>query len=380
MPLSEVRKKIDDIDSELIKLLEDRFKLSKEVADIKRNENIPVLNNSRENDILDKIDLVAENYAPFVKAVYATLFDTSRSLQHVLLSGESEFADYFDTLSKNKQCFDPTGKKIACFGVEGSYSNIAARKLFKENEFVFAETFEKVFELVKNNTVSCGVVPIENSTAGSINENYDLLRKYGLKIIMAGDLPIHHCLLAKKGTSVSDIKTVYSHPQAISQCQDFIEKNGFKAIPQDSTSACAEMVSSSEDYSFAAIASEEAAEEYGLEIISRNIQSNNKNTTRFVAVTKEVFISDDADKISIMFTLPHRTGSLYKTLMKFAFNGLNLTKIESRPISGQDFEYYFYLDFKGNISNENTRSVLNEIGSEANDFTFLGNYKECSFN
>ena len=189
-------------------------------------------------------------------------------------------------------------------------------------------------------------------------------------------IPIDHCLASVSGAALENIKTVYSHQQALGQCSEYLHSHKLTPKAYISTAAAAKMVSESSDATIAAICSEKAAKEYGLEILLRSFQDNPNNMTRFIVISKELYIEPDADKISLSFSLPHTTGSLYEVLFRFAYCGLNLTKIESRPVLGTDFEYMFYLDFSGNVGSRNTLSLLRTLSDELTDFTFLGNYKE----
>lgn len=374
MDLTEIRKKIDDTDSKILPLLVDRMKLSLEVAQYKKEHNMPVLNVEREQEILDKILKQGGDYGRAIQSVYSSVMEASRSLQHNFLNGGSELRNVIEKSLKEKgvavKC-----EKVACQGVEGAFSSQASRKVFDEPDIIYYSQFEDVFRAVSDGEAEYGVVPIENSSAGSVHETFDLMMKYRLFISEAVDLSVNHCLLVKPETDVKEVKKVYSHPQALSQCSDYIKEHNLTPIPYRNTAAAAKFVSET-DENAAAVASEEAAEIFGLQIAARQIQSSKFNKTRFLVLSRKLTIDENAEKISLIFSLPHVPGSLCNVLSRFFRCGLNLTKIESRPIKDSDFQYYFYLDFTGNVRNSDTLNLLCELSEELPAFTFLGNYRE----
>ncbi|MCR4925202.1 MAG: prephenate dehydratase [Clostridiales bacterium] len=374
MELSDVRKRIDKIDDELLVLLKQRMEAAKDVATIKKEKGIPILNTQRENEILDEISENSGEYANYMRIVYATLMDVSRGLQHKLLSGGEQLRQKI--INAEKFDFSQKDLKVSCAGVVGAYADMAATKAFPNAEKKYCSRFEDVFLSVADGSVDYGIIPIENSSAGSVHENFDLIMKHQLNIAGAVDLPVEHCLVAKKGTDINSVKQVYSHIQGIAQCSEFIEKHKFSAVDYPNTAMAAQMVSESAENDIAAIASSLAAKEFGLEILERGIQNNSSNTTRFLILSKNIFINDDADKVSLIMQLPHITGSLYRVLGRFAMCGLNLTKLESRPLGDKNFCYNFYVDFSGNVKNEDTLDLLCALHDELPLLVFLGNYKE----
>lgn len=374
LDLSEIRKEIDDVDEQLLPLLLKRMNLSKQVAQYKHEAGIPVLNTAREKEILDKVGEQAGNYGGACKVVYSTMMDVSRALQHELLGGGEELRKKIYTALDNKKIISHPA--IACQGVPGAYSSEAAERLYPGAETRFYEKFEHVFQAVEHGEADYGIIPVENSSAGSVHESYDLIIKYRFYIAAALELPINHCLLGLKGSKFEDIKEVRSHPQGLLQCGEFIEKNGLTAVSCSNTAVAAETVAKIQDPSIAAISSQQSSELYGLDIIKSGIQTSTNNSTRFISISKHMRIDENADKISMLFSLPHTTGSLYSTLARFAVRGLNLTKIESRPIKDSNFQYYFYLDFTGNVRDEETINLLCALYDELLAFTFLGNFPE----
>jgi chorismate mutase / prephenate dehydratase len=287
------------------------------------------------------------------------------------------------TGAKFLEALSPAGGKdenvktrVAAQGVPGSYAGIAAKKLCPGGEIVFYETWEEVFTAVGRGEADSGVLPIENSTAGSVLEIYDLLLKYRFYISGAIKLAINHCLLGVPGATENSVTDVYSHPQAFSQCRGFIKEHGYSRHVCLNTAAAAKMVAGSGDVTKAAIASSDCAEIYGLDVIRAPIQQESGNRTRFISVTRRPETRPGADRISLVFALPHQTGSLYRILARFAQGGHNLTKIESRPVPDRPFEYYFYVDFCGNVGAEKTAAMLGELQKELPVFHFLGNYGE----
>ncbi len=369
MSLDEIRLKIDEIDRELVPLLKKRMECSLEVAKIKRAENLPVYHPVREKQILDKVEETAgEDYGVYVRNVYRNLMAVSRSLQNDTLFKNSDFAK--KVLSYPSE---PNFKKVICQGTSGAFSHAAALKMFPDKPIEFSEHFEDVFKAVENDETVVGILPVENTTAGSVNTVYDLILKYSHFIVRGTALDITQNLLTVGDTEA--VKTVYSHPHALKQCKRFIESHGLIAVEYENTALAAKYVAELDDPSVAAIGSEIAAESFGLKVAEKAIQDNLDNMTRFVAISKRAFISPDSNTISLAFSIPHENGSLSAILTRFADCGLNLTKLESRPL-GHGFEYKFYIDFSGNIRDERTLELLSSLESELSYFVFLGNYLE----
>ncbi len=371
MDLKDIRKQIDDIDAQLLPLFLKRMECSKAVAEYKAEHNLPVLNAQRENEILDRLSKEAQGNETAVRLLYSTIMDVSRMAQYGKVSGGKKVSRQIDDAINTK--FEP--KTIACQGVAGAYSHVAAKRLYESSDISFFDNFEDVFKNVAEGKFDCGIIPIENSYAGSVVENYDLLLKYNLYINNAIKLPIEHCLVAKEGATLESIKDVYSHNQGLLQCADFIKEMGYNSHATKNTAIAAQSVANSDDITLAAIASKEAAEIYGLNILKKGVQSSRFNSTRFVVIAKKMQITRDCDHVSIAFPLPHVAGTLHRTLSKLAAANLNLTKIESRPMKSSPFSYLFYLDFCGNLFDKNIQALLSGMEEEIPDFTLLGNYK-----
>lgn len=369
--LAPVRKEIDIIDHELLSLFLRRMKCSEKVAEIKEAAGIPVLSAGREQEILDRVNREAGEYGGAAMALYSSIMAISRARQHKLLDGGRAIRELTETAPKK---LDIKNKRILCQGVSGAYSHKAARMFFGEDSNIsFAPAFESVFEALEHDKTDFGVLPVENSAAGSVSEVYGLIMKYRYFICGAVDVSVVHCLAKRAG---EEIKGVISHPQALLQCSEYIRSNGLSEEKFSNTAAAAKCIAEGGKPGFGAICSREAAEKYGLTIVEDGIQDNKNNRTRFAVISKEAVLPSDAGKISLCFSIPNITGSLYSVLERFALSGLNLSKIESRPIMGSDFEYDFYLDFQGNIHNGDVLSLICSLHDELPRFSFLGNYNE----
>ena len=375
MDLLELRNEIDKLDDELIPLLLKRMDISRQVAEYKVQNGIPVLNEQRELEILEDVASKCGEQGEVIKTVFSVIMDASRALQHKIIGGGVELRNLISN-AKCEKNLTANGEPIACQGVQGAYSGEAAKALFPDSPIDFHKQFEDVFEAVNQNKARFGIIPVENSTAGSVHESYDLIMKYKFFIVGAYDLRVDHCLCAKPGVKFEDIENVYSHTQALSQCNIFLKNFDFTGITFSNTAAAAKFVSESEKNNIAAICSESAAKKYGLKIIRKGIQNVTNNTTRFIVISKELVIDEDAEKISLIFSAPHRTGSLYRVLGRFSMTGLNLTKLESRPVANGRFDYYFYVDILGSVRDEQTLDLLCALSDELPEFSFLGNYYE----
>jgi len=268
---------------------------------------------------------------------------------------------------------------IACQGVEGAYSQIAAASLFKNPDIMYMRTFDGVFRAVNNGLCRYGVLPLENSNAGSVTDVYDLMKTHKFFIMRSVKVTVSHMLLQKTKMSVEKIKEIYTHEQAARQCSRFLDQNDHIKINfSANTAAAAQFVAESERTDIAAIASENCIQLYNLTASSKNIQNNNNNYTRFICISKECEIFDNADRISLMLSLENKAGALYEIIKQFAERRLNLIKLESRPIADTDFEFMFYFDVQANIENEEVYDLLLRMKETARQFVFLGNYSEIN--
>lgn len=376
MDLSQLRKEIDDIDGQLIPLLLKRMSISQQVAEYKVKNKIPVLNEQREQEILNNVALKCGDMGEMIKTVFSATMDASRALQHKIIGGGEELRELVNA-SFSQNSLEARGGSIACQGVQGANSASAAEGMFPGSPIKFYTQFEDVFEAVNRGEAKFGVIPVENSTAGSVHEAYDLIMKYRFYVVKACDLGVEHCLCARQGVRYEDITDVYSHPQALSQCNNFITNFDFTGINYSNTAAAAKYVSKSGKNNIAAICSEQAAKEFGLKIIKKGIQNTENNQTRFIVISKKLIIPGDANKISLIFSVSHKTGSLYRVLGRFSMAGLSLTKLESRPIENKTFNYHFYADVMGSVRDESTLDLMCALSDELPEFEFLGNFNEA---
>ena len=378
MDLSQLRGEIDAIDEELVRLFCARMDIAAQVADYKKANNLPIHHPGRERAILqcvaEKAGPEMENYA---RGLYATMFELSRSYQSKRNSEPSPiYRQITGSIETTPKLF-PQNPTVACQGVEGAYSQIACEKIFKNPFILYVKNFEGVFSAIDQGLCQYGILPIENSTAGSVNKVYDLMYRHSFSIVRTFRMKVDHNLLANKGAALADIKEIYSHEQAINQCAGFLQGlSGVTVIPVANTAIAAEMVAKSGRRDVAAISSRSCAELYNLTCLKTSIQDAGNNHTRFICIAKNLEIYPGADKTSIMMVLPHRPGSLYKVLARLYVLGINVTKLESRPIPDRDFEFMFYFDLETSIYSEEFVQLMCELDQLCEDFKYLGSYSE----
>lgn len=378
MDLSEIRKKIDEIDSKLLPLFLERMNLSAEVAAYKKANNLPVLNKGREREILDRVMKESGEMDQFSHRLYTTIFELSRAYQDSLNTSNTELRKNIETALENSPEIFPKSATVACQGVEGAYSQMAADKIFPRGNLMFFKTFEAVFDAVENGLCRFGVVPIENSSNGSVRATYDLLRTKNVKIVKSDRLCIRHELLAKPGAKLEDIKEIRSHEQALGQCSEFLKGLGpdVKIKPVANTAMAAKSVADSDDLTVAAIASHSGCELYGLVPLKQNIQNSDNNYTRFICISKNTEIYPGANRISLVLECEHRPGTLYQILAKLAALEVDILKLESCPIVGHDFEFMFFFEISANVKDPNTIAMLESLERDCRKLIFLGNYSE----
>ncbi|MBP5260714.1 MAG: prephenate dehydratase [Clostridiales bacterium] len=367
----DINKRIEDIDSAIAKLFNERLELTRQADEGLSASEIALRCRKYEREILGQS-------GDFDRVLLATMFNLSRSYK---LTGYGD--NKSPLVEEIKKAIEETPKTfpstalVACQGVEGAYSQIAADKLFAGADIRFYKNFEGVFKAVEEGFAQYGVLPIENSTYGSVIAVYDLMRVHKFHIVRSIRLKINHRLMTKNGTSLEDVREVYSHEQALGQCSEFLKNNPqIKVTIVANTAMAAQMVADSDRSDVAAISSPDCAALYGLNIIKDDIMNSDHNYTRFICISKNLQIFPGASKISMMMALGHTPGSLSDTLVKFSSLGLNLTKIESRPIAGRDFEFMFYLDIDCSIYSEDVLTLIGHLDSEPTDFTFLGSFLE----
>ena len=379
MELKELREEIDRIDSELVPLFLKRMRISAEVAEYKRQNQMPVLDSSRERALLESVsERAGEEMEEYTRTLYTTILDLSRSYQHKRLNTESPlFREITHAIDETPKLF-PERALVACQGVEGAYSQIAAERLFKLPNIMFFNSFEKVFSAIEAGLCRYGVLPIENSTAGSVKQVYDLMISRKFRIVRTVRIKIDHNLMAKPGVALSEIREIYSHEQAIHQCSAFLASLGpnVKITQVENTAKAAQMVAESGRRDVASLSSRSSAVQYGLEILSASVQNNGNNHTRFICITNQAEIYPGADRTSLMIVAPHKPGSLYRILSRFHALGINLLKLESRPIPDRDFEFMFYFDLEASIYSPKLAQLLAELEAECDEFSYLGSYSE----
>ncbi len=379
MDLKDIRQRIDEIDDKLIELFIERMGLSKEVAEYKAATGTPILNMTREREILKKVCDKAGDMDLYAHRLYSTILELSRALQQEHIPQNTGVRKQVEaSLNKTYDAF-PRGGMIACQGTEGAYGQMAADRMFPQGHLVFFKTFEAVFDAVESGFCDFGVLPIENSSNGSVRETYDLLQTKNCKIVRSERLCIRHELMAKPGTKLSDIKTIISHEQAIGQCSKFLKSLGDKVsvVAVSNTAVAAEQVANCTDGSVAAIASHATAHLYGLEPVVKDIMDSDNNYTRFVCIAKDHQLYPGSDHIGLILALQHKPGALYDILAKMAALEVNLIKLESCPVVGHDFEFMFFFEMQANVRDPKILGMLEAIEASCEQFVYLGNYLEA---
>lgn len=386
MNLSECRNEIDKIDKELVELFEKRMNVAINVAKYKIENNIPIFNGAREAEVIEKNikRLNNKEYSNLTEKFFTYLMELSRSLQADIIDqnnkNDNMIGSIEENISTNENKRNLKNIKIGYQGVKGSFSEEAMIKYFGENHTTTDyEEFEDVFLALKNNEIDYGILPIENSCTGAITTVYDLLVKYGLYIVGEECIKIDQNLIGIKGSKFEDIKEIYSHPQGFEQSSEFLNKqNNLRLIPFHNTAISAKYVSELNDKSKAAIASLRAAQIYGLDVIQKEINDKDNNHTKFIIVGRKLESSKECNKITVVFSLDNKAGTLYNLLRYFAENNINMIKIESRPTKNEPWQYLLYVDFEGNIENEDVKKAIKLIEEKSEYFKLLGSYKRVS--
>lgn len=378
MDINELRKNIDRIDGELVSLIRERMETAAKIGEYKRENNLPVYDPARERELFARVgELAGEDFASYTKVLYSTMTDVSRSYQRKLMGRKSSLSERMQAAIDGTDKLFPQGGVVACQGVEGAYSQLACEKLFKKPSIMYFGGFEDVFRAVDKKLCRYGVLPIENSTAGSVNKIYDLMSKFKFHIVRSVRIQVGHALLAKRGASLSDIKEIYSHEQAINQCSEFLAAHkDIKINICENTAVAARLVSESGRNDIAALSSPGCAELYDLSTLADNVCDHIGNYTRFICISRDLEIYPGADKTSIMMKIPHKPGSLYRIMARFNALGLNLEKLESRPKPGSDFEFMFYFDIGASIYSPELFELVCELEDDLDGFKYLGSYTE----
>lgn len=376
--INDYRKQIDRIDNEMVKLFAERMEVAKNIANYKMENGLPVMDPARERaKKLEVMDMAPEELRDYTSLLYTLLFEVSRSHQNKMMAGESTLLENIDkALASTSQVFPETAT-VACQGIEGANSQQACDKLFRNPNILYFSTFEAVFAAVEKGLCQYAVIPVENSTAGSVHSVYDLMMSHNFHIVRSTRIKIEHCLMAKPGTKLSEIKEVFSHEQALSQCSGYLDNLGeVNVTSYANTAMAAKMVAESDRNDIAAICSKVCANYYGLEILDDSIQDNDNNYTRFICISKNIEIYPGADRTSLMLVTHHEPGSLYKVIAQIYALNINMLKLESRPIPGKDFDFMFYFDLETPVYSEQFRRLISELPQACESFNYLGSYIE----
>lgn len=378
MELKDYREKLDCIDDEIVKLFTKRMEIAAQIAQYKKENGLPVLDVRREREkMLEVAEKSKSELKDYTLSLYSLIFELSRSSQNRLLGVDTELTGQIRNAIENTPKLFPSDAIVACQGVEGAYSQLACDKLFKLPNIFYFSSFDAVFSAIEKGLCRYGVIPLENSTAGSVNKVYDLMMKHNFRIVRSIRLKVDHNLLVKPGTRLEDIREIYSHEQAISQCAGYLQKfKDVKIIPCENTAVAAKMVAESDRKDVAALSSRPCMKLYGLECLEESVQDMGNNYTRFICISKDLEIYPGADRTSLMMVVSHQPGSLYKVLSRFYALGINLNKLESRPIPERNFEFMFYFDLDTSVYSPEFIQLMGELQSLSEEFVYLGSYSE----
>ena len=378
MDISQLRKQIDAIDDDIVRLFCQRMNVAAQIADYKKENNMPIFVPAREREKLgDVAEKAGTEMANYTRVLYSMIFELSRSYQSKRNVSTSALHESIVQAIENTPKLFPQAPMVACQGVEGAYAQIACEKIFKSPFIMYFKNFDGVFNAIDQGLCKYGILPIENSTAGSVKKVYDLMIHHNFSIVRTFRLKVDHNLLSLPGTEIKNIKEIYSHEQAISQCSEFLKQfTGVKVIPVENTAVAAKMVAESGRLDVAALSSRNCAELYSLVNLAANVQDKGNNQTRFICISKNLEIYPGADKTSIMMVLSHKPGSLYKVLARLYTLGINVIKLESRPIPERDFEFMFYFDLETSIYSEEFIQLMCELDELCEEFKYLGSFSE----
>lgn len=378
MRMDDYRRKIDAIDEEIVKKIEERMRVAEEIARFKKDNELPVLDAMRESEKIDQLtELASDDMASYTRILYSTIMEMSKDHQRKVTQKESPLAKAIADALENTPKVFPEKASVACQGVTGAYSQEACERLFKMPKIMYVKNFNGVFAAIDQGLCRYGILPVENSTAGSVNQIYDLMMKYNFYIVRSIKLKVDHSLLAKKGTKKEDIKEIYSHEQAIMQCDNYLKHFPYAKITIcENTAEAAKMVAESDRTDVAALAAYECGKLYNLECLEEGVQDNGNNYTRFICISKNLEIYPGADKTSLKLVVSHKPGSLYNVLARFNALGIQIFKLESRPIPERDFDYMFYFDIVSEVYSEAFVRLMNQLEDLTQEFRYLGSYME----
>lgn len=379
MELSDIRRDIDRIDAELLRLFLERMECSKSVAEIKSRTHAPILNKEREREILRRVTEESGDYELYAHRLFSTILELSRTYQRGYISTGSRVRDFIARSLETGDEEFPAGGLVACQGVEGAYSQMAADRLFPRGNIMYFKNFEAVFDAVAGGLCSFGVLPIENSSNGSVRAVYDLLQVKDVNIVRSSRLCIQHELMVKPGVKLSEVRKIISHEQALGQCSRFLKSlgDGVEVERCDNTAMAAKFVAESPERGIAAISSSNCAELYGLEALDvGSIQNSDNNYTRFICISKKPAVYPGANRISLILSCEHRPGALYDVLSHISALELNLIKLESCPMVGHDFEFLFFFEIEASVRDPKVVAMLESLEHSCRSLRYLGNYQE----
>lgn len=376
--LKECREEIDRIDQEIVEKLEERMRVAEQIGRYKKEQNRPITDLLREREKIDSLtELASEDLASYIRLLYFSIMEMSKDHQRKTLKMETPLVkEITESLDATARVF-PSKAVVACQGVPGAYSQQACEKVFKIPQIVYMKNFHGVFAAIEQGLCEYGILPLENSTAGSVNQIYDLMMQHHFYIVKSVKMKIDHNLLAIPGVKKEEIKEVFSHEQAILQCEEYLKQMpGVKITICENTAEAAKEVAQSGRKDAAALASYACGKLYGLDCVEEGVQDHGNNYTRFICISKKMELYPGADKTSLMMVLSHKPGALYHVLSRFYSLGLNLLKLESRPIPNRDFQFMFYFDIECQVYSEEFIRLMSQLEELSDEFRYLGSYME----
>lgn len=376
--INALRLEMDACNKQILEAFEHRMDIASRIGDVKRSLGLRVTDPRRERQILSAIaDQASPEFKSYATVLFSLLMEVSSAYQEHRMRPTSPLRERIEQALETTPKLFPQFASVACQGVDGAYSQLAAEKIFKRPNITFYRNFEGVFQAVESGTCEYGVLPIENSSAGSVNAVYDLMMEHDFHIVRTYRLKVDHNVLANEGATLEGITEIYSHQQAINQCARYLEEMPHvKVTPVTNTAEAARMVAESGRTDVAALSSRACASLYGLSVLARQVNDSDNNYTRFACITKDLQVFPGADRTSLMMVAPHEPGALYKVLARFYALDINLTKLQSRPILGQDFEFMFYFDLDASVYSPEFASLVCELEDFCDDFKYLGTYSE----
>lgn len=378
--LSTLREEINSINDDMLDLFLRRMEVSGDIARYKKAHDLPIFHKDREREILAMVEEKTGDMELYAHRFFSNLMELSRAYQNSLTARQTPLINMIKESRLSADTTFPRNGIVGVSGVEGAYAQQAADTMFPRGTVMFLKNFEAVFDALENGLCQYGIVPIENSSYGSVKEVYKLLQERDVYITRSIRINVRHELLANPGTKLSNIKEIYSHEQAIGQCEQFLKSlpDDVKVIPVTNTVAAAKMVADSDRDDVAAIASHEAGQLYNLKTLRDNIMDSANNYTRFVSIRTTPAVYPGANRISLIFTTEHRPGALYDIISMVSALDLNMVKLESAPLVGSDFEFAFYMDLSASVWEDGVLEMLAYMERTCDSFKYLGNYPEVS--